>query len=104
MKVDQRLIKEAIHATEAEIRSFKKARSLPPGGWPGYAESAAKDYATQLYSIQAHRRGKIHLVRQFASLEEQEVFISATREKFLFPGQIILTSNPEKGQSDVAAG
>ena len=103
MKINQKLIKETIHATEAEIRQFKKSRSLPPGGWPGYAEMAARDYATQLYSIQAHRRGRIHLGKKFATLAEQDDFIRYTRVNFIIPGSQDLTSAISVEQSVVAA-
>lgn len=78
MNIDQKKIKAAIHDTVLVIKRCKEARRLPPGGWPTGEEYVARDRATWLCTIQAHRRGKMHIQGRFTDLEAQKEWIGDT--------------------------
>jgi hypothetical protein len=78
MTMNTKLIKNLLKKTAEEIIHLKgifREPHQPRLSWKHRHELAyAKQRATILCSIQAHRRGKIHL-RHFGTLEEQAAFI-----------------------------
>jgi hypothetical protein len=86
MRINLELLHYDILEAERELRALKELFREPGQprveGASGWRRKRLRDWATKLYSIRAHARGRIHLARRFSSLEEQAALIEKSRKAY----------------------